>query len=96
MAAPSATFVPYDDRDGWIASIRALVDMSPDHAIEWFQALAWNRHGIVVVIRTSIPSRLEFPSILLRITCDFFVTAQEAATLPSGMARIRPPRSPRP
>jgi ketosteroid isomerase-like protein len=38
-------------RDDYVDSVRALVDLAPDVAVEEFYTLAWNEHGRVVVSR---------------------------------------------
>jgi hypothetical protein len=39
-------------RDGWIASLEAQAALSPDLAAEVRRVLAWNRHGLLVELRT--------------------------------------------
>jgi len=39
------------DRDRWIASLRAQVDMSSEVAAEALRVMAWNRHGLVIAVR---------------------------------------------
>jgi len=57
------------DRDGWIASTRALVAMSPDHAVEWSRMLAWNRHGFVALTRTfgTVPDGGPFENVFISV-----------------------------
>ncbi len=57
------------DRDRGVASLRALVDLSPDTVFEVSQVLAWNRHGLVIAMRTfgTVPGGGPFENVFVTV-----------------------------
>jgi ketosteroid isomerase-like protein len=57
------------DADRWITSIQALADLAPDLAAETRQVLAWNRHGLVSVVRNfgTVPDGGPFENLYVQV-----------------------------
>jgi hypothetical protein len=55
------------DGDQWVASLRALADLSPDVATEVSRVLTWNRHGgvLMVHLRGTVPDGGPFENVLI-------------------------------
>lgn len=74
--APELVFVDHRtlglgrlDRDQWVASFRALAELSPDLAADASQVLAVNRHGLVIAMRFfgTVPDGGPFENVLVAV-----------------------------